>query len=153
MKLSVKIATLMVLALLSGPASAQSKTELTVALSSFSTEVLDPVIGGHIVKYYLSLMFDYLVGVTPDGQLSKDGGLATKWEPSADHRRWTFWLRKGVKFHNGDDVTADDVKFSLQRAAGKRSTTGYAGILRTLVADIETPAPDRIVIVCKEPTV
>src|SRR5438128_2054088 len=99
-----------------GSAAAQGKSELTVALSSFSTEVLDPVIGGHIVKYYLSLMFDYLVGVTPDGQLSKDGGLATKWEPSADHRRWTFWLRKGVKFHNGDDVTADDVKFSLQRA-------------------------------------
>ena len=134
-------------------AAAQAKSELTVALSSFSTEVLDPVLGGHIVKYYLSLMFDYLIGVTPDGQLSKDGGIAYKWEPSADHRRWTFWLRKGVKFHNGDDVTAEDVKFSLQRAAGKRSTTGYAGILRTLVADVETPAPDRVVIVCKEPTV
>ena len=78
MKLSVKIATLMVLALLSGPASAQSKTELTVALSSFSTEVLDPVLGGHIVKYYLSLMFDYLVGTTPDGQPSKEGGIATR---------------------------------------------------------------------------
>ena len=38
------------------------------------------------------------------------------------------------------------------RAAGKRSTTGYAGILRTLVQDIETPAPDRLVIVTKEPT-
>jgi hypothetical protein len=41
-------------------------------------------------------------------------------------------------------VTSEDVKFSLQRAAGKRSTTGYAGILRTLVQDIETPAPDRL---------
>src|SRR5262249_61771391 len=40
----------------------------------------------------------------------------------------------------------------LQRAIGKRSTTGYAGPLRTLIADIETPAPDRVVIVTKEPT-
>ncbi|PYN15090.1 MAG: hypothetical protein DME05_13055 [Candidatus Rokuibacteriota bacterium] len=152
MKLSVKIATLMVLALLSGPASAQSKTELTVALSSFSTEVLDPVLGGHIVKYYLSLMFDYLVGTTPDGQPSKEGGIATRWEASADHKRWTFHLRKGVKFHTGEELTSEDVKFSLQRAISRRSTTGYAGPLRTLIADIETPAPDRVVIVTKDPT-
>lgn len=131
---------------------AQAKPELSVALSSFSTEVLDPVLGGHIVKYYLSPMFDYLVGTTPEGQPSRDGGIAARWENSADHKRWTFHLRKGVKFHNGDEVTSEDVKFSLQRAMGKRSTTGYAGPLRTLIQDIETPAPDRVVIVTKEPT-
>src|SRR5436853_3763856 len=146
------VVALLSLTLATGPAGAQGKPELTVALSSFSTEVLDPVLGGHIVKYYLSLMFDYLVGVTPDGQPSKDGGLATRWEPSQDHRRWTFHLRRGVKFHTGEEVTAEDVKFSLQRAIGKRSTTGYAGPLRTLIQDIETPAPDRVVIVTKEPT-
>ena len=131
---------------------AQAKPELSVALSSFSTEVLDPVLGGHVVKYYLSPMFDYLVGATPEGQPSRDGGMATRWENSADHKRWTFHLRKGVKFHNGDEVTSEDVKFSLQRAMGKRSTTGYAGPLRTLIQDIETPAPDRVVIVTREPT-
>jgi len=137
---------------MSGAAWAQAKPDLTVALSSFSTETLDPALGGHIVKYYLSMMFDYLVGTTLDGQPSKDGGLATRWENSPDYKRWTFYLRKGVKFHNGDDVTSEDVKFSLQRAIGKRSTTGYAGPLRTLILDIETPAPDRVVIVTKEPT-
>jgi ABC-type transport system substrate-binding protein len=91
------------------------------------------------------------VGTTPDGQPSPNGGIATKWEHSPDYRRWTFQLRKGVKFHNGDDLTSEDVKFSLQRAMGKRSTTGYAGILRSMVQDIETPAPDRVVIVTKEP--
>ena len=134
-----------------GPAWAQGKTDLSVALSSFATEVLDPALGGHLVKYYLSLQFDYLVGTTPDGQPSPNGGIATKWEHSPDYRRWTFQLRKGVKFHNGDDLTSEDVKFSLQRAMGKRSTTGYAGILRAMVQDIETPAPDRLVIVTKEP--
>jgi len=137
---------------MAGPGWGQGKPDLTVALSSFSTETLDPALGGHIVKYYLSLMFDYLVGTTPDGQPSKEGGLAVRWENSPDHKRWTFHLRKGVKFHNGDDVTSEDVKFSLQRATGKRSTTGYAGPLRTLIQDIETPAPDRVVIVTKDPT-
>jgi peptide/nickel transport system substrate-binding protein len=138
--------------LLTAPAWAQPKTDLTVALSSFSAETLDPALQGHNVKYYLSLMFDYLVGTTPDGQPSQAGGLASKWEASADHKRWTFHLRKGVKFHDGTDMTSEDVKFSLQRAMGKRSTTGYAGPLRTLIADIETPAPDRVVIVTKDPT-
>src|SRR2546427_300120 len=153
MRRSIGIAAgLLSFAFLASPAAAQGKSELTVALSSFSTEVLDPVLGGHVVKYYMSLMFDYLVGVTPDGQLSKDAGLATRWEPSADHRRWTFYLRKGARFHTGDEVTSEDVKFSLQRAIGKRSTTGYAGPLRTLIGDIETPASDRLGIVTKEPT-
>src|SRR5207249_102021 len=83
----------------------------TVALSSLSTESLDPVLGGHVVKFYLDQIFEYLVGVTPDGQLSADGGLATRWETSPDHKRWTFHLRRGVKFHNGDELTSEDVKF------------------------------------------
>ena len=140
--------------LAAGPAWAQNKPagELTIALSSFSTDVIDPVLGGHVVKFYLSLIFDHLVGVTSDGQLSKDGGIAQRWEASADHKRWTFHLRKGARFHNGDEVTAEDVKFSILRAMGKRSTTGYAGPLRVLIQDIETPAPDRVVIVTKEST-
>jgi peptide/nickel transport system substrate-binding protein len=104
------------------------------------------------VKFYLSQIFEYLVGVTPEGKLSPDGGLAYRWEPSSDHKRWTFYLRKGIKFHNGDEMTSDDVKFSIMRAIGKRSTTGYAQVLRDLLKDIETPAPDRVVIVTKEPT-
>src|SRR4030095_14186711 len=153
MKLAIGIVALVVaLAIGAGPAAAQGKADLTVALSSFSTEVLDPVLGGHVVKYYMSLRFDYLGGVTPDGQLSKDSGLATRWENSADYKRWTFYLRKGIKFHTGEEATSEDVTFSLQRAIGKRSTTGYAGPLRTLIVDIETPAPDRVVIVTKDPT-
>jgi len=149
----VSLLSLALLALAAAsPALAQGKSELVVALSSFSAETVDPALQGHNVKYYLSLMFDYLVGTTPDGQPSQAGGLASRWENSADHKRWTFHLRKGVRFHTGEEMTSEDVKFSLQRAMGKRSTTGYAGPLRTLIQDIETPAPDRVVIVTKEPT-
>src|ERR1051325_970200 len=131
---------------------AQAKTDLTVGLSGLAQETLDPPVAGHFNKYYLSLLYDYLVGTTADGTLSPKTGIATKWENSADHKRWTFHLRKDVKFHNGDPLTAEDVKFSIERNLGKRSTTGYAGILRALVQAIETPAPDRVAIVTKEPT-
>jgi len=153
-RLGVTASLLLLSLLIVSPSRGQATPagELTVALSSFATEILDPVLGGHVVKFYLSLIFDYLVGVTPDGQLSPDGGVAARWEASPDHKRWTFYLRKGLTFHNGDELTADDVKFSILRAMGKRSTTGYAGPLRTLIQEIQTPAPDRVVIVTREPT-
>src|SRR5207247_10807759 len=97
------LTSLLVLSLVTAaPAWAQpSGGELSVVLSSLSSEALDPILAGHIVKFYLSLMFDYLVGATPDGQLSSDGGVATRWETSAGGTRWTFHLRRGVRFPLG----------------------------------------------------
>ena len=47
-------------------------------------------------------------------------GLAERWE-IAEPTRWRFYLRKGVKFHNGDPFTADDVVFSAERVRAKGS--------------------------------
>jgi len=143
---------LLVLGVAVTPVVAQGKTDLVVGFAGLAQETLDPPVAGHFNKYYLALLYDYLVGTTNDGTLSPKGGLATKWENSADYKRWTFTLRRDARFHNGDPVTAEDVKFSIERNISKRSTTGYAGPLRTLIATIETPAPDRLVIVTKEPT-
>ena len=44
------------------PGWAQAKSELTIGLSGLASETLDPPVAGHFVKYYLALMFDYLVG-------------------------------------------------------------------------------------------
>src|SRR5437764_216895 len=47
-------------------------------------------------------------------------GLAERWEV-VEPTRWRFYLRKGVKFHNGEDFTADDVVFSTERARANGS--------------------------------
>src|SRR5207342_3804519 len=47
-------------------------------------------------------------------------GLAERWEV-AEPTRWRFYLRKGVKFHNGEDFTADDVVFSAERSFHQNS--------------------------------
>jgi len=49
--------------------------------------------------------------------VSMAASLAESWSASADGLVYEFVLRKGVRFHNGDPVTAEDVKFSFDRIA------------------------------------
>ncbi|MEZ0481472.1 ABC transporter substrate-binding protein [Planococcus sp. SSTMD024] len=59
-------------------------------------------------------MFNYLL--TNEGEEGFQSDLAESWE-NVDDRTWAFELREGVKFHNGEDLTAEDVKFTLERVA------------------------------------
>jgi peptide/nickel transport system substrate-binding protein len=72
--------------------------------------------------------------------------LAESWSMSPDGLVYEFVLRKGVKFHNGEAVTAEDVKFSLERYRGAASRS-----LRDAVAAVETPDPGRVRIRLKRP--
>ena len=60
--------------------------------------------------------------------------LAESWQVSPDGRVYDFTLRAGVKFHNGDTLTAEDVKFSFERYRGASAKT-----LKERVAAVETP--------------
>jgi peptide/nickel transport system substrate-binding protein len=72
--------------------------------------------------------------------------LAESWTMSRDGRVWEFVLRKGVKFHNGDPVTAEDVKFSFERYKG-----GAATLFRERVREVQVVDPGRVRFVLKEP--
>jgi peptide/nickel transport system substrate-binding protein len=64
--------------------------------------------------------------------------LAESWQVGRDGLSWTFKLRRGVKFHNGRELTADDVKFSIERVLQKKPSTVYPGVKaieRILVPD------------------
>jgi len=70
-------------------------------------------------------IFDTLVGVDKDLQLQP--AIATSWTP-VDEDTWEFKIREGVKFHDGSDLTAEDVKFSIDRipkVTGPMSMTIY----------------------------
>ena len=72
--------------------------------------------------------------------------LAESWTVSRDGLAYEFVLRKGARFHNGDPVTAEDVKFSLERYRGTSQKT-----LKDRVAAVETPDPWRVRIRLKQP--
>ena len=78
-------------------------------------------------------IFDTLVWSGTDLQI--EPGLATSWSP-VDDDTWEFKLRQGVKFHDGSDFDAEDVKFSIERipvVSGPTTTTIYV----RRVADVE----------------
>lgn len=86
---------------------------LRVALPA-SPPTLDPHTTTHTAVREIGLhIFENLV--TFDAKFKVVPQLAEKWEISADQKVYTFYLRKGVKFHNGKELTAEDVKASIER--------------------------------------
>ena len=74
---------------------------------------LNPFIGYSTSYEIWMLNYDTLVGVGADGLPSKDVGLAQDWELSPDQRTWTFHLRPGVKWQDGEPLTAADVAWTF----------------------------------------
>ncbi len=89
-------------------------------------------------------LHDAMVKPLPGNPLAPS--LAESWTLSADGLAYEFVLRSGVRFHNGDAVTADDVKFSFERYRGAASKT-----FRERVAAVETVGATRVRFRLKEP--
>src|SRR5215467_10359647 len=92
----------------------------------------------------LYILHDALVKPMP-GNLNAPS-LAESWTVSKDGLSYEFVLRKNARFHNGDPVTADDVKFTLDRYKGSG-----AKLLKDKVKDVQAVAPNRVRFVLKEP--
>lgn len=76
---------------------------------------LDPAQINQVLQFQIaSNVLSGLTHINPD--LTAEGDLATEWEVSEDGLEWTFKLREGVTFHNGDPFTADDVIFTFNRS-------------------------------------
>src|SRR3989441_11867015 len=92
-------------------------------------------------------LFDNLTSRHPDGKLYP--GLATEWKLT-DPTTWSFKLRPGVKFHNGDPFTSADARFSIERTYDPAAKTMVATALST-IDRIEAPDPHSLVIRTKKP--
>ena len=103
-------------------ATAQAKKDAVVLAMTLEPPGLDPTAGAasaiaEIVQYNV---FETLTKINSDGTVSPL--LAEKWEVSPDLKTYTFTLRKGVKYQNGEPFNANAVKFSFERAGGEKST-------------------------------
>jgi len=142
------IALVVVLAV-TGAAPALAAQEGTMTLGIHVTLVsrwLDPGDTEGLITPFMVLyaLHDALVKPMPGG--INTPSLAESWTVSKDGLTYEFVLRKNAKFHNGDPVTADDVKFSFDRYKGSG-----AKLLKDKVKDVQIAAPNRIRFLLKEP--
>jgi peptide/nickel transport system substrate-binding protein len=137
------------------PTSVKPTGELRISFAFLGSQRFipwaEPASGG--VKQYQILVYDYLVGCTDDGQLDPAGGIAEKWQEAEDQLSWTFWLRQGVKFHNGVEVTAEDVKFSIDSLFEPQAVTGLLGPVRAAFKELEIRDRYTVVFHLKQPSV
>jgi peptide/nickel transport system substrate-binding protein len=68
--------------------------------------------------------------------------LAESWEASEDLSEWTFRLQKGVKWHNGDDFTAEDVAFNFQRWLDPATGSSNIGLFSAMTEEYDTGEKD-----------
>jgi peptide/nickel transport system substrate-binding protein len=121
------VLTALVLSVSTEHAAAQPKDTMVVALVAHA-ETLDPHMhfqrNGILVNIN---MFDSLLHRNP--KLEYEPSLATSWK-ALNETTWEFKLRKGVKFHNGDTLTAEDVKYSFDRVLDPQKKSPQYGNVR-----------------------
>jgi peptide/nickel transport system substrate-binding protein len=92
---------------------------------------------------------DTLVAQASNGQIVPD--LASSWQPANGGLQWTFNLKHGVTFQNGDKVDAQAVKASFGRALDPATHAGGVAALLAPVKDVRVTAPDQIIFDLKQP--
>ncbi len=99
------------------PTEPPAPTVLKIANTANIT-TWDPVKSFSTEAAHLANMYEQLLRINPPGSAEKFTPLlAESWESNADGTSWTFYLRPNVKFHDGEPLTAEAVKISLEAAA------------------------------------
>ncbi|MBV9894913.1 MAG: ABC transporter substrate-binding protein [Chloroflexi bacterium] len=107
---------------------------LNVALADLATENLDTILAAPNLNV-VPLIYEPLLQYDEKGNLTP--WLAESWDMSPDGLTWTFNIRKGVTFTNGDELTSDDVKFSIERYVSDASTSAWSPMHRQTVNQVD----------------
>ena len=122
--------------------------QLVMGLSAWPNNLLPWLNAGTVAQNAKLLLFRGLLGYGTDGALQ--GELAEEWRQDSE-TEWTFRLRDAV-FHNGQPVTSDDVRYTIEQIAAERSTAYMKGEMQR-VARVDTPDPRTVRITMREPSV
>jgi peptide/nickel transport system substrate-binding protein len=123
----------------------KKKDTITVAMNNLE-QILDPQ---KLTTVHSEFRHIYEPLVERDANMKLVGKLAESWEV-VDPNTWKFNLRKGVKFHNGEEFTAESVKFTLERVLNPETKSGQT-FLFTLIDKVEVADKNTAIIRTKSP--
>src|SRR3954469_3873361 len=127
-------------------APAGAETVLKVSLHS-DLKIIDPIWTTALIStHHGSMVYDVLFA--PDATLAIKPQMVDKWEVSPDKLTWTFTLRDGLEWHDGQPVTGADCVASIKRWGAKDS---MGQKLMGVVAELSAPDARTIKMVLKEP--
>ena len=113
------------------PAIAFSDKDTLVVVLEADVTTLDPHKHVNTPEFnILSHVYDHLTDIDDDANIVP--WLAKSWKVDPDQVTWTFFLHQDVKFHNGYDLTADDVKFSIERVLDPKTKSPQAYRIRPI---------------------
>jgi len=149
MTIMTRMLTASAIALMAGVGAVQAQTSITVAIQ-LEPPNLDPTGGAAeaIDSVVYSNIFEGLTRFASDGSVGP--GLAKSWEISDDGLTYTFHLQEGVLFHDGSDMNAEDVKFSLDRARAEDSTNAQKPLFAQ-IADVSVTDRLTVVVTLSQP--
>src|SRR5215831_11136044 len=127
---------LLALVALTSPAVAAPEGQMTWGVHiTLAPQWFDPAETQGIITPFMVMyaIHDALVKAMPGNMAAPS--IAESWQMSPDGRTYDFTLRKGVKFHNGETLTADDVKFSFERYKGASAKELKAKVARVEAVD------------------
>jgi peptide/nickel transport system substrate-binding protein len=112
-------------------------------LAERGPEGLDPHLSGHVfqTRNVLANVYEGLVGFDPDMRL--EPALAVSWSSPDDHT-WEFVVRAGVRFHDGRELTPDDVAWSLERARSHPHSQVRGALAAVAAIELAPPAGVRL---------
>lgn len=126
---------------------------LRVALQSFSAEALDPSLDNKDGLKYHGHMYDHLAGVNSDGRLDTRFGLLSGWAVNPSVDSFTLTTRENAKWHDGESVTAEDVRSSLMYYFREDAACGVCGNVKGAVESIEIVDNNNITLRLSKPDV
>jgi len=137
------------------PAVVKPQGKLTVALTDLGNETPSVWQEYAFGKSYMRMLFDAFNGTNDAGEMDKGTGASKEWSMSEDAQTWSFTLRENIKFHNGDPLTAEDIKFSIGLMTSEDSVASYKTKVTASIQDAENQitivSPYEIVIKTSKP--